>query len=51
MYYGEPRLPTEEHIQLIDMATRIARLAIEAKRKTRASKEAAYSLPFAAGIG
>jgi PAS domain S-box-containing protein len=32
MYYGEPGLPTEEHIQLIDMATQMARLAIEAKR-------------------
>jgi PAS domain S-box-containing protein len=32
MYYGEPRLPAEEHIQLIDMATQMARVAIEAKR-------------------
>jgi PAS domain S-box-containing protein len=31
MYYGEPRLPAEEHIQLIDMATQMARVAIEAK--------------------
>lgn len=31
MYYGEPRLPSEEHVQLIDMATQIARIAIEAK--------------------
>ena len=31
MYYGEPRLPAEEHIQLIDMATQMARIAIEAK--------------------
>src|SRR5712664_4387241 len=29
MYYGEPRLPAEEHIQLIDMATPVARVAIE----------------------
>jgi PAS domain S-box-containing protein len=31
MYYGEPRLPAEEHIQLIDMATQLARVAIEGK--------------------
>jgi PAS domain S-box-containing protein len=31
MYYGEPRLPAVEHIQLIDMATQMARVAIEAK--------------------
>src|SRR5438309_4120207 len=32
MYYGEPRLPSPEHIQLIDMATQMAHVAIEAKR-------------------
>jgi len=32
MYYGEPRLPSPEHIQLIDMATQMARVAIQAKR-------------------
>jgi PAS domain S-box-containing protein len=31
MYYGAPRLPAAEHIQLIDMATQMARVAIEAK--------------------
>jgi len=31
MYYGEPRLPSSEHVQLIDMATQMARVAIEAK--------------------
>jgi PAS domain S-box-containing protein len=31
MYYGEPRLPSEEHVRLIDMATQLARIAIEAK--------------------
>jgi PAS domain S-box-containing protein len=31
MYYGVPRLPTEEHAQLIDMATQLARVAIGAK--------------------
>src|SRR4051812_8025466 len=32
MYYGKPRLPSPEHIGLIDMATQMARLAIEARR-------------------
>jgi PAS domain S-box-containing protein len=32
MYYGEPRLPSTDHIQLIDMATQMARVAIEARR-------------------
>jgi len=32
MYYGEPRLPSPEHVQLIDMATQMARVAMEAKR-------------------
>jgi PAS domain S-box-containing protein len=31
MYYAEPRLPAEEHVQLIHMATQLARVAIEAK--------------------
>ena len=31
MYYGEPRLPGDEHLQLIDMAVQMARVAIEAK--------------------
>jgi PAS domain S-box-containing protein len=31
MYYGEPRLPSPEHVQLIDMAVQMARVAIEAK--------------------
>jgi PAS domain S-box-containing protein len=31
MYYSEPRLPAEEHIQLIDMAAQMARVAIETK--------------------
>ncbi|HEV8261622.1 MAG TPA: PAS domain-containing protein [Burkholderiales bacterium] len=31
MYYGVPQLPSPEHIQLIDMATQMARVAIEAK--------------------
>jgi PAS domain S-box-containing protein len=32
MYYGKPRLPSPQHIQLIDMALQMARVAIEAKR-------------------
>src|SRR5437879_4650237 len=42
MYYGEPRLPAPEHIQLIDMAIQMARVAIQAKRdedRLRASEE------------
>jgi PAS domain S-box-containing protein len=31
LYYGKPQLPAEEHIRLIDMATQMAHLAIEAK--------------------
>jgi signal transduction histidine kinase len=31
MYYGEPRLPSPEHIQLIDMAIQMARVAIQSK--------------------
>jgi PAS domain S-box-containing protein len=32
MYYDAPRLPTRENIQVIEMATQIARIAIDAKR-------------------
>ena len=31
MYYDAPRLPTQEHFQVIDMATQMARVAIDAK--------------------
>jgi PAS domain S-box-containing protein len=31
MYYDAPRLPTQEHAQVIDMATQMARVAIDAK--------------------
>jgi PAS domain S-box-containing protein len=31
MYYNTPRLPTQEHTQVIDMATQMARIAIDAK--------------------
>ncbi|HTF13855.1 MAG TPA: LuxR C-terminal-related transcriptional regulator [Burkholderiales bacterium] len=42
MYYGEPRLPLAEHIQLIDMATQMVRVAIQrtqAEERLRASEE------------
>jgi signal transduction histidine kinase len=44
MYYGEPKLPAVEHVELIDMATQIARVAIEAKRAQNASRLAAEEL-------
>ena len=31
MYYGAPRLPGAEHLEIIDMAVQMARVAIEAK--------------------
>ncbi|MDB5808438.1 MAG: multi-sensor hybrid histidine kinase [Betaproteobacteria bacterium] len=36
MYYGEPRLPSPEHIELIDMAVQMARVAIDAKQSEEA---------------
>jgi len=39
MYYSEPRMPSAEHIQLIDMATQMARVAIEAKRASDALRQ------------
>src|SRR6202162_2040211 len=39
MYYGEPRLPSHEHIKLIDMAVQMARVAIEAKRSEDALRK------------
>jgi PAS domain S-box-containing protein len=39
MYYGEPRLPSLEHINLIDMAVQMARVAIEAKRSEDALRK------------
>jgi GAF domain-containing protein len=44
MYYGKPRLPSAEHIQLIDMAVQMARVAIEAKRRDEALRLAQASL-------
>jgi PAS domain S-box-containing protein len=39
MYYVEPRLPSPEHIKLIDMAVQMARVAIEAKRSEDALRK------------
>ena len=39
MYYGEPRLPSPEHIKLIDMAVQMARVAIEARRSEDALRK------------
>lgn len=39
MYYGMPRVPEAEHIQLIDMATQLARVAIEARNVDDALRE------------
>jgi PAS domain S-box-containing protein len=36
MYYEKPRLPSAEHIQLIDLAVPMARVAIEAQRRDEA---------------
>jgi PAS domain S-box-containing protein len=44
MYYGEPRLPLPEHIQLIDMATQMARVAIEAKGSEERTSEKIQAL-------
>jgi len=39
MYYSKPRLPSPQHIQLIDMAVQLARVAIEAKRSEDALRK------------
>jgi PAS domain S-box-containing protein len=39
MYYTKPRLPSPQHIQLIDMAVQMARVAIEAKRSEDALRK------------
>ncbi len=39
MYYGEPRLPDAEHIELIEMATQLARVAVEARGGEAALRE------------
>lgn len=44
MYYGKPRLPSPEHIQLIDMAVQMARVAIEAGRTEDALRRSEASL-------
>ena len=44
MYYSETRLPSREHIQLIDMAVQMARVAIEARRSKDALRNSEDSL-------
>ena len=39
LYYSKPRLPSPQHIQLIDMAVQLARVAIEAKRSEDALRK------------
>jgi PAS domain S-box-containing protein len=39
MYYSKPRVPSPQHIQLIDMAVQLARVAIEAKRSEDALRK------------
>jgi PAS domain S-box-containing protein len=39
MYYSKPRLPSPRHVQLIDMAVQMARVAIEAKRSEEALRK------------
>lgn len=51
MYYGEPRAPSPEHIQLIDMATQMARVAIEAKRGESALRRSEAFLAEARRFG
>lgn len=51
MWYGEPRLPSPEHIQLIDMATQMARVAIEAKRGENALRQSEAFLAEAQRFG
>jgi PAS domain S-box-containing protein len=45
MYYGEPRLPAEEHVQLIDMAIQMARVAIEARSDGEVLRTVFESVP------
>ena len=47
MYYSETRLPSREHIQLIDMAVQMARVAIEASRSKDALRKSEDSLHMA----
>jgi PAS domain S-box-containing protein len=45
LYYGEPRFPAEEHIQLINMATQMARVAIEGKSEDEILRTAFVDAP------
>jgi len=44
MYYSQPRLPSPDHIELIDMAVQMARVAIEAKRSEDALRKSEEGL-------
>jgi PAS domain S-box-containing protein len=50
MYYGEPRLPSPEHVRLIDMATQMARVAIEARHGDDMLRTIFDSAPGGIGI-
>ena len=49
MLYGEPRSPAAEHVQLIDMAVQMARVAIQGKRDEELLRTIVEHAP--AGIG
>ncbi len=50
MYYGEPRLPSTDHIHLIDMATQMVRVAIEAKSNEELLRTVFEGAPCGMGI-
>ena len=45
MYYGSPRLPTDEHIQLIALATQAARIALEGHARREMQRAAFEESP------
>jgi PAS domain S-box-containing protein len=50
MYYSEPRLPSPDHIHLIDMATQMVRVAIEAKSNEELLRTVFEGAPCGMGI-
>jgi PAS domain S-box-containing protein len=50
MYYSEPRLPSTDHIHLIDMATQMVRVAIEAKSNEELLRTVFEGAPCGMGI-
>jgi PAS domain-containing protein len=50
MYYSEPRLPSTDHIHLIDMATQMVRVAIEAKSSEELLRTVFEGAPCGMGI-